>query len=271
MRAISVTAVQYETLTYEPDDRLAWLTLNRPARLNALNRQMLDELADVLEHVAADQVIRCLIVTGAGPRAFVAGADISELRDLDGPGGMAINERGQRVFRRLETLDIPSIAAVNGYALGGGCELALSCTLRVASSNATFGLPELSLGLIPGFGGTQRLSRLIGKGRALELILTGRQLRAEEALTVGLVSQVVPPEELRPTAETLAQTILERAPFAVRLAIDAVNAGLGMSLQDGLAYELALTGLAYGTADAAEGLAAFLEKRQPAWRVARGE
>ena len=256
----------YENLLYEPGDGLAWLTFNRPERLNALNGRTLDELADVLERVAGDPNLRCLILTGAGPRAFVAGADISELRGLDARGGIALNERGQRAFRRLETLGIVSIAAVNGYALGGGCELALSCTLRLASDNATFGLPELSLGLIPGFGGTQRLARLIGKGRALELVLTGRQVRADEALAVGLVSRVVPVDELRYAAESLAQTILERAPVAVPLAIDAVSKGLEMSLDDGLAYELALTGLAYGTTDKEEGLAAFLEKRKPVWK-----
>ena len=256
----------YENLLYEAADGLAWVTLNRPERLNALNARTLDELADALERVAADSDVRCLIMTGAGRRAFVAGADIGELRGLDGLGGMALNERGQRVFRRLETLGVVSIAAVNGYALGGGCELAMSCTLRVASDNAAFGLPELSLGLIPGFGGTQRLARLIGKGRALELILTGRQLKAEEALAVGLVSRVVPPDELRAAAVALARTILERAPIAVPLAIDAVSRGLEMSLDDGLAYELALTGLAYSTADKEEGLAAFLEKRKPVWK-----
>ena len=258
--------IPYENLLYEPGDGLAWLTFNRPERLNALNGRTLDELADALERVASDPDVRCLILTGAGPRAFVAGADVSELRGLDALGGVALNERGQRVFRRLETLRIVSIAAVNGYALGGGCELALSCTLRLASENAAFGLPELSLGLIPGFGGTQRLARLIGKGRALELILTGRQLRADEALAVGLVSRVVPVDELRYAAESLARTILERAPVAVPLAIDAVNKGLEMSLDDGLAYELALTGLAYGTADKEEGLTAFLEKRKPTWK-----
>ncbi len=262
-----MTSAAYDNLLYEPGGGLAWLTFNRPQRLNALNRQTLDELADALERAAADPDVRCLILTGAGPRAFVAGADISELRNLDALGGMALNAHGQRVFRRLETLGLVSIAAVNGYALGGGCELALSCTVRIAAENAAFGLPELSLGLIPGFGGTQRLARLIGRGRALELILTGRQLEADEALAAGLVSRVVPPDALRDAAEALARTILQRAPLAVPLAIDAVTRGLEMSLDDGLAHELALTGLAYGTDDKNEGLAAFLEKRTPVWKA----
>lgn len=258
-------AQQYEYITYKAEGPLAWLTVNRPERLNALNARTLDELADVLERVAADSDIRCLIVTGAGEKAFVAGADIQELRDLDGPGGKAFNEKGQRVFRRLETLGKVSIAAVGGYALGGGCELALACTLRVASDNASFGLPELNLGLIPGFGGTQRLSRLIGKGRALEVLLTGRRMDAQEALAVGLVARVVPRVDLLAAAEELARKVLDKAPLAVSLAIEAVNGGLEMSLEGGLAYELALSGVAFGSRDKTEGVAAFLEKRRPVW------
>lgn len=252
-------------LMYEAAGGIARLTINRPDRLNALSTAAMAELGAALEQAAADPAVRCLILTGAGDRAFIAGADISELEGLDGRGGIAYNRAGQQVFRRLETLGKPSIAAVNGYALGGGCELALACTLRVASERARFGLPELSLGLIPGFGGTQRLSRLIGAGRALELILTGRRMAADEALACGLVNRVVPPAGLLAAAEELARQMMAQAPLAVALALDAVSGGADMPLDAGLAHELALSGQAFGSRDKEIGIRAFLEKRKPEW------
>ena len=224
-------------------------------RLDALRRALLD-----LRH---DGAIRAVVVTGAGPKAFVAGADIGELAALDPAGARALAERGQHVFDLVERLGKPVIAAVNGFALGGGCELALACTLRIAADTAKLGQPEINLGLIPGYGGTQRLARLVGRGRALELLLTGDPVDAQEAWRLGLVNRVVPAADVVPAAQALAARLASKAPHAVRAILDAVARGLDGSLAEGLAYEASLFGLVTATDDMKEGTRAFLEKRAP--------
>jgi enoyl-CoA hydratase len=253
-------------LLLEKVDRLAWVTLHRPEKLNALNNEVLLELERVFADLEQDPEVGVVILTGAGEKAFVAGADIAELRDLDTAGARVQALRGQAVFQRIEAMPKPVIAAVNGFALGGGCELALACHIRIASENARFGLPEVSLGLIPGYGGTQRLSRLVGKGVALDLILSGEMTPAAEALRMGLVSRVVPQTELRSAAEKLARTILSRGPIALRSALAAVHEGLEMSQEQGLQHEAALFGLLAATQDMREGTGAFLEKRPAQFR-----
>ncbi|MBK9796220.1 MAG: enoyl-CoA hydratase/isomerase family protein [Holophagaceae bacterium] len=246
----------------EKIDRIAWVTLNRPDKLNALNHEVLHELERVFADLEQDVEVGVVVVTGAGEKAFVAGADIGELKDLDTAGARVLALRGQAVFQRIESMPKPVIAAVNGFALGGGCELALACHIRIASENARFGLPEVSLGIIPGYGGTQRLPRLVGKGVALDLILSGEMTPAADALRMGLVSRVVPQAELRATAEKLARTLLSRGPLALRSALTAVNEGLEMPQEQGLLFEAALFGLLAATTDMQEGMGAFLEKRQ---------
>jgi enoyl-CoA hydratase len=245
----------------EKSDRLAWVTLNRPEKLNALNNEVLRELEQVLADLEQDSAVGALILTGAGEKAFVAGADIAELKNLDTAGARVQALRGQAVFQRLESMPKPVIAAVNGFALGGGCELALACHIRIASENARFGLPEVSLGIIPGYGGTQRLPRLVGKGIALDMILSAEMIPAADALRMGLVSRVVPQADLRAAAEKLARTILSRGPLALRSALAAVNEGLEMPLAQGQQYEAAVFGLLAATQDMQEGMGAFLEKR----------
>ena len=245
----------------EKSDRLAWLTLNRPEKLNALNNEVLQELEQVIADLEQDPAIGAVIITGAGEKAFVAGADIGELKALDTAGARLQALRGQAVFQRIESMPKPVIAAVNGFALGGGCELALACHIRVASENAKFGLPETSLGIIPGYGGTQRLSRLVGKGIALDMILSAEMVPATEALRMGLVSRMVPQADLRATAEKLARTILARGPLALRSALAAVHEGLEMPQEQGQQYEAALFGLLAATQDMQEGMGAFLAKR----------
>lgn len=253
----------YEHLELTGDAAVRVLTLTRPAKLNALNRAALAELQHALDDLATQPALRVLIVTGAGSRAFAAGADIAEFEGFTPDEAVRYARAGQQVFRRVEVLPVPTIAAVNGYALGGGCELALACTFRLVADTAALGLPETSLGLIPGFGGTQRLSRAIGRQRALDLILTGRQVGAEEALATGLALRVVPAAQLLDEARTLAHLLATRAPLALRYAREAVEEGLDRPLADGLALEARLFGLAAGTADMREGVRAFLEKRQP--------
>jgi enoyl-CoA hydratase len=255
-----------ENLTYESRDGIGVLTINRPDRLNALNGQTVAELHQAADHVAAEEGVRALIVTGAGPKAFVAGADIAELSRMNPVSAQATAERGQAALAALEALDIPVIAAVNGFALGGGMELALACHLRVAAENAILGLPEVGLGIIPGYGGTQRLSRLVGRGQALELILTGRKVGAEEAARMGLVNRVVPKGKAMESAKELANSILANGPVAVSLALRAVREGLEMSQAAGQAFEASLFGLATATEDMKEGMQAFLEKRRPEFR-----
>jgi enoyl-CoA hydratase len=245
----------------EKADRIAWVTLNRPEKLNALNNEVLRELEQVFADLEQDPEVGVVVVTGAGEKAFVAGADIAELKSLDTAGARVQALRGQAVFQRIEAMPKPVIAAVNGFALGGGCELALACHIRIASENARFGLPEVSLGIIPGYGGTQRLPRLVGKGIALDMILSGETIPAADALRMGLVSRVAPLADLKATAEKLAKTILTRGPLGLRSALAAVHEGIEMPLEQGLQYEAALFGLLAATQDMQEGMGAFLEKR----------
>jgi enoyl-CoA hydratase len=243
-------------------DAVRVLTIARPEKLNALDRATLAALSGRLDVLAADPVLRVLVITGAGPKAFVAGADISEFEGLSPDEATRLARQGQAVLDRLESLPVPTIAAVNGYALGGGCELALACTFRLVADTARMGLPETSLGLIPGFGGTQRLARAVGRQQALELILTGRQVGADEAVRLGLALRAVPAAQLMDEALALAAQLASRAPLALRYAREAVADGIDRPLADGLALEARLFGLAAATADMREGVRAFLEKRQ---------
>jgi enoyl-CoA hydratase len=256
----------FTTLLYAVSDGIARITLNRPDKLNALNGVVIAELGDAIGHVEGDPGVRGVILTGAGPKAFVAGADISEIAEQGASEGKARALAGQLVFRRLERCGKPVIAAVNGFALGGGCELAMACHLRVASESAKFGQPEVKLGIGPGYGGTVRLPRLVGKGRALELLLTGQMIDAQEAWRIGLVNRVVPADRLLDEAEQLLRTILENGPLAIRACLEAVDAGLEMSLDQALLLEANHFGLLSGTADMREGTRAFLEKRKPVFQ-----
>jgi len=256
----------YQNLLLETRDRIARITVNRPEKLNALNRATLEEMDRAFRSLAADPAVGAVILTGSGTKAFIAGADINELASLTAAEGRDFALFGQEILNRMETLGKPVLAAVNGYALGGGCEVALACTLRIASAAAKFGLPEVGLGIIPGYGGTQRLPRLVGRGRAQEMILTGEMVDAAEAHRIGLVSQVVPAEELMARTEALAGAILSRGPLAVRCALDAVHHGLDMPLGEGLAYEAALFSLLCASEDMKEGTKAFLEKRKAGFR-----
>jgi enoyl-CoA hydratase len=256
----------YENLTLERDDGVALVTVNRPKVLNALNGAMLRELARCFDELRADASVRGLVLTGAGEKAFVAGADINELAKMKALEAKSLARFGQEVFDRLETLGKPSVAMVNGFALGGGCELALACTLRTASKTAKLGLPEVSLGIIPGYGGTQRLARLAGPGVAREWILTGETVTAEEAWRVGVINRLFEPAELREGTFKLLRTILSRGPIAVRLALETIRRGLNMSQQEGELIETDMFGLASTTEDMREGMAAFLEKRKPAFQ-----
>ena len=252
----------YETLLVERSDVYAVVTLNRPKVMNALNRALFAELDDAFTALAAESGVRAVILTGSGEKAFAAGADISELASLSAAEGQQLARRGQAVFRGIETCGKPVIAAINGFALGGGCELAMACTIRIASDRARMGQPEVKLGLVPGYGGTQRLPRLVGKGAALKLLLTGDMVGAEEAFRIGLVDEVVPAEALLPRARAIAQ----QAPLAVAGCIQAVEGGYDLPLDSGLELEASLFGLACATEDKAEGTKAFLEKRAPVWR-----
>lgn len=240
---------------------LAIVTLNRPAKMNALNRATLTDLVAAFAHLRGLVGLRAIILTGAGDKAFAAGADIAELATLDAVAGHALSQRGNEVFQAIAEFPIPIIAALNGMALGGGLELAMACTLRLAAEHAKLGQPEVKLGLIPGYGGTQRLARLIGSGPALELILAGDPISATEALRVGLVNHVLPAAELLPAAEALARRIAANAPLAVSFCLEAVRQGLDMSLAQGLAHEASLFGLVCSTGDMKEGTRAFLDKR----------
>ena len=257
--------MSYQFLTLEAENRIATLTVNRPDKLNALNDATIGELGRAIDEVRIRDDIAGLIVTGAG-RAFVAGADISELQSQTPTIAKARSRGGQEVFRRFETSPKPVIAAVNGFALGGGCELALACHIRIASDKAKFGLPEVKLGTCPGFGGTQRLSRLVGKGRAIELITTAEMIDAAEAYRLGIANKVVAPEALMTTSLEMMSKILANGPLAVALTIEAVDRGLEMSLEEGLILESNHFGLLAATEDMNEGMSAFLEKRTPAFR-----
>jgi len=253
----------YETLLLELAPPIALITLNRPAVLNALNAQVFNDLESVFTLLAADPGLRAILLTGAGPKAFAAGADIKELSLTGSASAERLALRGQSVFTLIATCGKPVIACINGFALGGGCELALACTLRIASADARLGQPEVKLGLIPGYGGTQRLPRLVGPSAALKLILTGDIIPAAEALRIGLVDEVVPAEELLPRARALATQIAAVAPLAVAAAIDAVHRGADLPLADAVALEAALFGRLSDTSDKHEGVHAFLEKRGP--------
>ncbi len=251
----------YENLLYEKKDGIAWITFNRPKVLNALNRKTMEELRDILLDAREDDAVRVLILTGSGEKAFVAGADINELARNNPVEGKETTIFGQGILHLLETIGKPSICAINGFALGGGCELSLACSIRIASKNAKLGQPEVKLGIIPGYGGSQRLTRLCGKGVAHELCLTGEMITAEEAQRIGLVNHVYEPAELLPAAEAMAKKIIEKAPLAVKYCMDAIERGVEMPLEEGLFLEATLFGLCCATEDMREGTRAFLEKR----------
>jgi enoyl-CoA hydratase len=262
-----MTATQiFENIRYEKKDQIAFVTISRPKVLNALNTRTMEELSRAFQSVRDDDDVRVAILTGEGEKAFVAGADINELALLGPVEAEMFSARGQAIFSLIESCGKPVIAAVNGFALGGGCELALACTVRLASENARFGQPEIKLGIIPGYGGTQRLPRIVGKGRALQIFLTGDMIRADEAYRIGLVNEVLPIAELLPHAEALAHKMIANAPLATRYCLDAVNKGLNMPLADALAHEAALFGLSCATTDKKEGTSAFLEKRAPQFK-----
>jgi enoyl-CoA hydratase len=255
------TEVNLRNVRTELRSGVTILTVDRPDVLNALNRETLGEIEQCARAFVADREQGALIITGAGEKSFISGADIQELAVLDPQGAEEISRMGQRVLDVLEQAPKPVIAAINGYAFGGGCELALACHMRLASDNAVMGLPEVSLGIIPGYGGTQRLPRLVGKGRALELILTGRRVKADEAERIGLVNRVVPRAELMTEAEALARAVLKNGPLAVAAALEAAHRGLQMPLADGQRLESGLFGILAASQDMHEGLKAFLEKR----------
>jgi enoyl-CoA hydratase len=262
----TTTATPYRNLRVERHDAVTVLAVDRPEVLNALNRETLGEIERCVRAFQADPDQGALIVTGGGEKSFVSGADIQELAVLDPRGAEEISRFGQRVLDALEQSPKPVIAAINGYAFGGGCELALACHLRLASDHAVLGLPEVSLGIIPGYGGTQRLPRLVGPGRALEIILTGRRVKADEAERIGLVNRVVPRAELLAEATRLAQAILKNGPLAVAAALEAVHRGLSLGLADAQRIESGLFGILAASEDMHEGLRAFLEKRPAQFR-----
>ena len=251
----------YENLIYEKRDGIAFITFNRPRVLNALNRRTIEELHQILLNARDDASVRVLILTGSGEKAFVAGADIKELAQQTPVNGKEFSLYGQSVFHLLETIGKPSICVINGFALGGGCELALCCSIRLASKSAKLGQPEVKLGILPGYGGSQRIARLCGKGAAHELCLTGEMIAAEEAQRIGLVNHVYELAELLPAAETMAKKIIEKAPLAVKYCMEAIERGVEMPQQEGLFLEATLFGLCCATEDMREGTKAFLEKR----------
>jgi len=251
----------YQTLLFEIKDGIAFVIINRPDKLNALNDQVMLELGSAVDRLTTEAEIKGAILTGAGPKSFVAGADIGDLSRQGPFDGKARAQRGQAVLRRLETCGKPVIAAINGFALGGGCELAMACHIRIAGENAKFGQPEVKLGIAPGYGGTQRLPRIVGKGVALQLILTGEMIDAQEAYRIGLVNKIVPSGDLLAESEKMMRGILAMGPLAVRLAMEAVDQGLEMTLDEGLLLEANHFGLLAATSDMKEGTTAFLEKR----------
>ncbi len=258
-----MSSPRLENLLYEKKGPIAYVTLNRPKVLNALNQATWDDLRTAFEDARDDAAVRGVILTGAGDKAFIAGADISELAHVTAVEAQESSSFGQAVLDLIENLGKPVIAAVNGFALGGGCETAMACTIRVASENARFGQPEVKLGVIPGGGGTQRLPRLVGKGRALQLILSGEMISAQEAYRIGLVNEVVPAADLITRAEAILKQIFSNAPLAVKFSLEAVNKGMETSQAEGLSLEASLFGLCAGTEDKKEGTSAFLAKRAP--------
>jgi enoyl-CoA hydratase len=258
--------MSYENLLYETRDHIGFITFNRPKVLNALNRRTMEELRDILIAARDDEAVRVVILTGAGEKSFVAGADISELAVQTPVSGKETAAFGQSVLQMLESLGKPTIAAINGFALGGGCEVALACTMRLASKSAKLGQPEVKLGIMPGYGGSQRLARLCGKGVANELCLTGEMISAEEALRIGLVNHIYEPAALLPGAEALAKKIIANAPLSVKFTLEAIERGSQMPLAEGQYLETALFGLCAATEDMREGTRAFLEKRPAQFR-----
>lgn len=258
----SPTGLTLENVLYEKKGAVGYVTLNRPKVLNALNTRTWEDLRMAFEAARSDDEVRGVILTGAGDKAFIAGADINELAHLTAVEGQESSSFGQAVLNLVENLGKPVIAAINGFALGGGCETAMACTIRIASETAKFGQPEVKLGVLPGGGGTQRLPRLVGKGRALQLILTGEMITAQEAYRIGLVNEVVPASDVIPRAEAILKQIFSNAPLAVKYSLEVVNKGLEASQAEGLSLEASFFGLCSGTEDKKEGTAAFLEKRQ---------
>jgi enoyl-CoA hydratase len=256
----------FDNLLVERDGAVVIVTINRPTVLNALNSATIDELRRAMLDFRQDDSVRAIVVTGAGGKSFVAGADINELAGQTPAGGREHALAGQHVLDVIENLGKPVIAAINGFALGGGCELAMACTLRIAADTARIGQPEIALGLIPGYAGTQRLPRLVGKGRAMEMILTGTPIAADEALRIGLINRVVPAADLMTEARALAAQLAKNAPVAMRYIVNAVNKGTEMPFAEACQYEATLFGLVASTDDMREGTAAFLEKRKPAFK-----
>jgi enoyl-CoA hydratase len=261
--ALTASALQLQNVLYEKKGPIAYVTLNRPKVLNALSQAVFSELKAVFEDARDDVGVRGVILTGSGDKAFAAGADIAEMSTSTGVQAEELTRHAQAVTELIENLGKPVIAAVNGFALGGGCELAMACTIRIASENAKFGQPEVKLGIMPGAGGTQRLPRLIGKGRALQLILTGEIINVQEAYRIGLVNEVIPLANLIPRAEAILNQINSNAPLGVKFSIDAVNKGLDGSVSEGLLIEASLFGICAGSEDKKEGTTAFLAKRAP--------
>src|SRR5512140_2863115 len=257
----SAVSPTFENLTYEKKNSIAYVTINRPKVLNALNMATMEELRKVFHAIKDDAEVRAVIFTGSGEKAFIAGADINELSKHNAVEGKAYTHKGQSVLNLIENLGKPVIACINGFALGGGCEIAMACTLRLASDNAKLGQPEVKLGIIPGYGGTQRLPRLVGKGLAMQMVLAGEMISAQEAHRIGLVNEVLPAAELIPRAEAIAAKIIANAPLAVQYAMEAVNRGMEMTLAEGLYLEATLFGVCCATEDKTEGTKAFLEKR----------
>ncbi|MBK5260747.1 MAG: enoyl-CoA hydratase/isomerase family protein [Thermoanaerobaculia bacterium] len=253
----------YENVTTRVHGAVMTITIDRPKVLNALNGQTIEELGQAFAEAKKNDAVRCVILTGGGDKAFVAGADINELSKMTPISGKFVSEQGQNVFLQIERFPKPVIAAINGFALGGGCELALACHIRIASDKAQLGLPEVSLGILPGYGGTQRMVRLLGKGKAFELVCVGDRVGAAEAERIGLVNRVVPADQLIATVEEMAKKIATRSPVALRAAIEAINSGSDMPLEEGQVLESTLFGLLCATEDMKEGMAAFLEKRPP--------
>ena len=254
--------MNFENILFEKKNAIAYVTVNRPKVLNALNMATMEELRAAFHDVKNDSGVRAVILTGSGEKAFIAGADIGELAKHDAVSGKEYTHRGQSVLNLIENLGKPVIACINGFALGGGCEIAMACTMRLASEHAKLGQPEVKLGIIPGYGGTQRLPRLVGKGLAMQMVLSGEMITAQEAHRIGLVNEVVAASELIPRAEAIAQKIISNAPLAVQYAMEAVNKGMEMTLAEGLFLEATLFAVSCATEDKKEGTTAFLEKRQ---------